>query len=368
MLLSRPMLLTGTVWLGGDSEPFPDGAVLVGTDGLLLAAGPRGSVAGPGDALAIAVSWIGPGLIDAHVHLAFGSPDAMLAGGVVACRDLGAPPADAARWARTRAPVVAVAGPVLTAPGGYPSRSWGARGFAAFLDDPAQAEALVAGLAAAGVGVVKLALEPAGGPVPDLALARIVTEAAHARGLAVTAHALRADMVSRALDAGVDELAHIPLDVLPAELVARLAGPPATPVVSTLATLVGSGPPQVGAGIRANAAALVGAGVPLRYGSDLGNHGTQPGADLRELRLLADAGLGARGALRAATDGAAAAPGLAGRVTGRLTVGAPVALVGLDADPVRDPGSWRRPRVVCVGAQALLPAQRRVRPTLLRRR
>ena len=58
----------------------------------------------------------------------------------------------------------------LTAPGGYPSRSWGAGGFAGFLISPGQARIVVRGLAGDGVDVVKLAVErgPDGAwPVPS---------------------------------------------------------------------------------------------------------------------------------------------------------------------------------------------------------
>ncbi|HEU5033354.1 MAG TPA: hypothetical protein VFT62_01205, partial [Mycobacteriales bacterium] len=136
----------------------------------------------------------------------------------------------------------------------------------------------------------------------------------------------------RALDAGVDELAHTPTEALPAELVERIATS-GVRVVSTLHTFVASGDGRAAVG---NAGALVAAGVELRYGTDLGNGGTRPGAEPRELDLLArDVGLGPDGALRAATE-----PIVAGR---------PAALVVLDADPRDRPQLWRRPRAVVVG-------------------
>jgi len=63
-------------------------------------------------------------------------------------------------------PHVAVAGPILTAPDGYPSRGWGRDGFATFVADADAADAIVRGLAD-DVDVIKIALEPAGGPVPE---------------------------------------------------------------------------------------------------------------------------------------------------------------------------------------------------------
>lgn len=343
------LALLGRVWPGGAAEPYDDGIVLVDPSGRIAAVGPAAQVSvpaglqrmgGPGH-------WVGPGVVDAHVHLAFGGPDEALRGGVVGVRDLGAPLERALGWRTgpgTGAPYVAVAGPLLTAPGGYPANGWGADGFASFVGSPAEAAAAVRRLAAAGVDVVKLALEPAGGqPVPSLEVATAVVRAAHGTGLAVVAHALGVAMVERALDAGVDELVHTPTERLPAVLVDRLAAA-AVVVVSTLETLSSDGDP----GPALNAGALVAAGVPLVYGTDLGNAGTAPGADPRELRRLATAGLGPRGALLAATEGAAGAAGMAGP-TGRLAAGDRADAVVLAGDPLVEPQLWRRPVAVVAG-------------------
>ncbi|HWL36069.1 MAG TPA: amidohydrolase family protein [Frankiaceae bacterium] len=305
----------GLVWEGGDAEPY-DGAVVVDGD-TLASVGPDV----PRDAEP--AGWIGPGLYDAHVHLAFGTFEEMRRGGVLAVRDLGAPPHLARQW---RGPDVEVAGPLLTAPGGYPSSSWGADGFARFVRDADDAREAVREL---DVDVVKVALEPAGGqPVPAPEVVSAIVDEAHARGLAVTAHALSEPMVVRALDAGVDELCHTPAEPLSRACVERIAAA-GIPVVSTIETL--------GDGAAANANALYDAGVRLVYGTDLGNAGTRPGADPRELRRLAEAGLGPFGAIKAAT-----------RET--LAHGGPARLVVLDADPRRDLTTWNRPRWVMSAA------------------
>ena len=328
------VVFDGPVWVGDGTE-IRDGRVVVDESGSVAAVGPATEVEAPFGAERISAGWIGPGLSDAHVHLAFGNPEDMVAASVVAVRDLGAPPVDAARWRRLAAPRVTVAGPLLTAPGGYPSRSWGSEGFAAFVDEAEQATRLVTGLAAQ-VDVVKLALEPNGGPVPDAEVATAVVEAAHAAGRDVVCHALTVEMVERALDAGVDELAHTPTELLPADVVDRIAAA-GVGVVSTLHTFVKGG---AGAHALANAAALVAAGVAVRYGTDLGNTGIVAGADPKELQLLADeVGLGADGALRAATT--------------PLVVGSPAGVVALDRDPREDTKEWRRPRSVLVGRMLL---------------
>lgn len=351
--LGRGVAFCGTVWEGGPAAPYA-GTVVVDGTGTIAAMGPGRELPEGMPVLGGAGTWVGPGLIDAHVHLAFGGPDRALRGGVVGVRDLGAPLAQAMAWRTTDRPAagtarVSVSGPVVTASGGYPSTSWGADGFAVFADTGEQATAVVRDLAGCGVDLIKIALEPAGGaPVPDPAMVHGLVEAAHAAGLPVTAHALTVAMVQRALDAGVDELAHTPVERLPDAVVERIAAA-GVAVVSTLQCL-SSG--AAGRGALANAAALHRAGVPLLYGTDLGNAGTRPGADSRELDRLADAGLGRIGALRAATAGSAGACGMRAGA-GTLTRGSPAALVLLAGDPLVEPGVWRAPIAVCAHGQLL---------------
>jgi hypothetical protein len=68
-----------------------------------------------------------PGFVDAHVHLSFSDPEAVVRGGVTTVLDLGAP----LDYAFAPHPPVRfrVAGPLLTAPRGYPTTSWGAEGY-----------------------------------------------------------------------------------------------------------------------------------------------------------------------------------------------------------------------------------------------
>jgi imidazolonepropionase-like amidohydrolase len=360
LLPARGLALRGRVWPGGAEPVVPDGVALVDGQGTMGAIGPAERLVLPADLPVVgrAGSWVGPGLVDAHVHLAFGGPDEALAGGVVAVRDLGAPLERALRW-RTPGqppvswPIVAVAGPMITAPRGYPSRGWGADGFAAFVDGPTAARETVACLADHGVDLVKLALEPADGqPVPAAATAQAVVDAAHRRSLAVSAHALTFAVVERALDAGVDELCHTPVEPLPAALAERIAAA-GIPVVSTLQTFVAGGS---GRTALANARQLVAAGARVVYGTDLGNAGTRTGAEPRELRWLADAGLGAVGALRAATDRAAALPGVRGRRSGRLVEGEAAAVVVLPGDPTQQPDTWRAPTAVIADGRVTVAA------------
>ena len=76
-----------------------------------------------------------PAVADRHVHIELSDPAAVLAGGVTAVRDLAWPPerifalADASEMPSFDGPLIKAAGPMLTAPGGYPTQdSWAPAG------------------------------------------------------------------------------------------------------------------------------------------------------------------------------------------------------------------------------------------------
>lgn len=255
-----------------------------------------------------------PAFIDAHVHLAVAGDPALVAreelrGGIAAVLDLGVPlrklPLD------HRPLQVRFAGPLFTAPHGYPTQTWGKDGYGLEVATAQQAQDAVARVHAQGARFLKLAFDSR---FPMLApdVARAAADAARKLGMRVAAHTLDADAVERALDAGADALAHTPREELPERLRARLEG---KWVISTLQAF---GVPP------ARLRALREAGMRVAYGTDLGNTGTRPGIDERELRLLAEAGVDP---VRAATADAAELLGLP--ELGRLSVGSPASLIAV---------------------------------------
>jgi imidazolonepropionase-like amidohydrolase len=221
----------------------------------------------------------------------------LLVGGVTTVRDLGAPldvlPLPDHVPGRLR---VLAAGPLVTVPGGYPSPVHGAA-IALNVRGPADARTAVRTLARRGAAIVKVSLEPGtmygpGWPILSAAELGALVDEAHARGLKVTAHAQGVG-VRRALDAGVDELAHMPCGQAPAALVREVARR-RIPIVGTLHVY--------GGGCGQNAREFVRAGGKLLYGSDFGNPGIPSGIDVEELELMAHAGLSRLAVLRAATS------------------------------------------------------------------
>ncbi len=249
--------------------------------------------------------WLFPGFVDAHVHLSFSDAERVAAGGVSGVLDLGAP----LPYAFASHPPLrfAASGPLLTARRGYPTTAWGSNGYGLEVDGPKQARDGVALLAASGVAIVKVAIEPAGGPMLDDETLHEVVAAAHERGLKVAAHALTTEAVGQALAAAVDVLAHTPIEPLPQDLVAAL-GTNGTTIISTVRAF-GAQPATL-----ANLASLAAAGCPIAYGTDLGNGDIRPGIDVFELEILHEAlGDHAR-TLAAATSVAGALAGLGGRI------------------------------------------------------
>ncbi|HEV2886740.1 MAG TPA: amidohydrolase family protein [Jatrophihabitans sp.] len=377
---SRGVAFLGTVWAGGATEPRFGLVVVDGAGRITDIRAERSGL--PSDLLVLGGvnHWVVPGVVDAHLHLsqpadndgvASGSADLLtgLETGLVGIRDLSSPLREALRWRTGHQPpppgwpVIAVSGPVLIAPGGHQAGCWAGDGAAEYLESPVQARWAVQRLAADGVDLIKLGLDPgpAAGPVPPPAVVQAVVSAAHDAGLPVLAHALSAELVGRAVDAGVDELAHIPTERLPAALIERIADS-GVKVTSTLQMFFSSG---FGRDAAANAADLVAAGVPLLYGTDLGRSDAAPAVDPRELDRLANTGLGRLGALRAATEYSSGAAGMRRR-TGRLLVGEPAALVLLPTSPLVEPGVWRTPSAVFADGRLTVspnaPNRRAARP------
>src|SRR5262245_16566545 len=190
----RGCVFRGDLWRGGAAEPEPNSVVIIDRAGEIAAVGPAAELPVPADLPSYGGegSWLGPGLVDAHVHLAFGRLEEMLSGGVVAVRDVGSPLQAGLRWlVAPRGPAVAVAGPHRTAAGGNPTSRWGTLGLSAPVTSPERARGGVTAPSRAGIQLIKIALEPAvGQPVPSAALTRAVVGAAREAGIEVVAHAL----------------------------------------------------------------------------------------------------------------------------------------------------------------------------------
>jgi len=319
-----------------------------------------------------------PGLIDAHVHLAFdASADVVtsltacddnalsdrmeaaairaLRAGVTTVRDLG----DrnylslklARRFSSTTLPHIVAAGPPVTTIGGH----------CHFLGGEAEGEAALRAAvrerAELGCDVVKVMVSGGNltaGSRPhesqyDLAALRVVVDEAHRAGLPAVAHVHAARAVADAVEAGFDTLEHVTfftadgVDADPA-LLDRIAA--SGVVVSvTVGTIPDASPPhpaiaQRMAAIVANNGRMFRAGATMVPGTDAGVSPGKPHDVLpHALRALVERiGMTPLQALRAATSTAASAVGLKA-TKGRIAAGADADVLVIRGNPLADIGS-----------------------------
>ncbi len=282
--------------------------------------------------------FIAPAFVDSHVHLAYAfDAPTLAAGGVAAAVDLAAP----IEFLGDRHDPLQViaAGPMITAVKGYPTQSWGADGYGEEVEGVAAARSAVDRIVDAGARVIKV---PVGGqPSLDDAELRAVVERAHRRGVKVVAHALADADARRAAEAGVDVLAHTPVEPLSSATVDAWAG---RAVISTLGAFGGS------AEAVDNLARLRAVGATVLYGTDLGNTRV-PAIDANEIALLVDAGLDGAAVLDAGTAVPAAFWGFDG--IGSLGEGQRASFLVLEGDPRRDPAVLSHPEAVWVDGPRL---------------
>jgi len=308
-----------------------------------------------------------PGLVDGHVHLTSvlrRQPELRRAwrdwldAGVTSLIDLGSlalPDALRAAVAAAvpEAPRVFASGPILTAPGGYPFRRDGSS--ALEVSDAADAAAAVNRLVNGGADLIKVAIERGfladldqdGWPVPSPEQLRTIVETAHARGLRVSAHLTQRGELAAALAAGVDDLAHAPIDRLTDEEIAELVD--RAVVVTTTLSLWPPGEPRDAA--CANLRRLLDAGGRIALGTD-GPAFQAPGLPSEEIARLAACPLSPMEIVVAATSGAAASIGRASEV-GVVRPGARADLLIVDGDPLADPAALRRVRAVVLHGSPL---------------
>lgn len=326
------------------------GAVLV-RGGTIVAVGPESKLdIRARRTVRLGDSTILPGFVDLHTHQLgqgqLGTP-------VTTVRDVGAPifslpvPSRRAGYPRLLA-----AGPVVTVPAGYPI-PFGGASIAGVVRSPAEGRALVRKLARRGAAVIKIGLDygPGDWPVLSSAEIRAIVAEAHLQHLRVTAHVRSTKAARLGMEAGVDELAHMPFlpcgrpdPALMKELARRKIA-----IVGTLHVISTATNCHRPAG---NARTFVRAGGLLLYGSDYGNPGIPRGIDSDELRMLVQVGLTPKQVVRRATADAGAYLGLKG--VGRLMAGGSADVFAVHGNPFFDLRRLADPTFVVVGGWVAL--------------
>jgi len=345
----RLVIRGGSALVGRDLDPLPNALIAIHGERIASIETDLGAASVDGAAVVDATHLtLLPGFIDAHVHIGFFDPADLLMGGVTTVRDLGWPPDEIFRLAeRSRDPLfsgpdIVAAGPMLTVKRGYPTRAaWAPPGTGRVVTSPDDAADAVRQIAERGASVVKVALNAAVGPTLDLPTLTAIVDAAHERGLKTTGHVYGLGELEKALDAGLDELAHMLMseERIPDEVIDRMVGQQMT-VVPTLSIRFG----QDRALAIENLARFRAAGGHVVYGTDLGNEGPRPGIDPTEVRAMAAAGFSGVDIVRSATVDSAAWLGLHRK--GALAADADADVIGVAGDPVTDPSCLADVRLV----------------------
>ncbi|MCU0290463.1 MAG: amidohydrolase family protein [Thermoanaerobaculaceae bacterium] len=342
----RPVvLLGGTLLDGTGAEPLRD-AVVVVEGGLIQFAGSRDQIVIPPRAVVLDVtgSTILPGFINAHVHCRY-QVDRLRAwaqAGVTTVRDLGGPRTYDLVARQNGDPQLArvvAAGPFITVPGGYPIVPWGSTN-AVTVRTPDEARSAVAQLAGEGAGVIKIALECGqdfGRVIPslDAAEAAAVVSEAHARGLGVSVHLTVSVDVPRAVAAGVDDIAHMPVTTLSLEMASQVAAHGIV-WVPTLELWHWVGYGHKPAAIS-NLARFLAAGGEVAMGTDFGGYDAEfeLGMPMIEIDAMRQAGMSPAAIIQAATRNGARVCGLGDRL-GTVEAGKTADLLVVRGDPLAD--------------------------------
>jgi imidazolonepropionase-like amidohydrolase len=340
------VVLTGGALIDGTgADPLPDAVVVVRGD-RIVEVGRAGDVEFPPSATVIDVSGatIVPGVINAHVHSGFreGNLEAWAHGGVTTVRYLGG----SAQYALvdqlglnpSLARVVA-SGPFVTVPNGYPIVPWGST-TAVPVVGPEQARSAVNQLIDQGADVIKIAIESGGDfgrSIPTLSLqeASAVVEAAHARGIPVCAHVTTSPDLPRALDAGVDDIAHMVVDYPSSELLARAVrlGVVWVPTLELWYVVGYNHEPRAVANLRR----FLAAGGTVALGTDFDGYDApfQLGMPMIEMELMQQAGMSPMEIIVSATRNGALVSNRLGDL-GTVEVAKLADLVVVGGDPLQD--------------------------------
>lgn len=290
-----------------------------------------------------------PGMIDAHVHLTLGGPaaanaKATLDAGFTTVQDLGSMEyaalglRDSIAAGLLPGPRILASGPWLGVTGGTCDFSGiGVRGDSAFArrvrEDVARGADLiklcVTGWAADGFS------DPGRVELSDGELRAAIAQA-HGMGRRIVAHAIGAEGVRRAVEAGIDGIAHGGFADDATLVRMRERGVWLAPTLRSFEVQARS--PALDS-LSSHMRRVLKSPAPLVFGTDAGV--IPNGRNAREFGALVRHGLDLPRALRMATVEAAKAVGMQDRA-GRLAPGLLADIIAVDGDPLTDPSAMER--------------------------
>jgi imidazolonepropionase-like amidohydrolase len=350
------VLIHGNLIDGTGSDPLPDATIVMNAE-RIIAIGTANEVDIPPNIEVIDLqgAYILPGFINAHVHDAYDESrlETWAQAGVTTVRDegiiTGLGQLESLLAIRDRLvanPAYArlvSSGYMLSVPGGYGQLD---------VTSPVDATQQVTMELDAGVDLIKLAMESGYAGMANLPnftqdeLVAIVNTA-HQHGKLVSAHITEAKFLQRLIDAGVDDLAHIPNDYVKDRLLQQLVEQEIY-VVPTLTVFEAYGGLQ---GSSNNLGKFVKAGVKIAMGNDYtlvpqnGFDHFELGMPMHEITRMSEAGMTPMQIIVASTRNAAHVCSLEAEL-GTLEAGKLADLLIIDSNPLDDLSALTRVKMV----------------------
>lgn len=400
MCLPVQLLTAQQVLIGPSGEKVSPGAVLVDGE-VIVAVGTVRDVESQAPRNVQRLEFPGgtilPGLINSHVHLAFGADKDIVdtlvriddsdllqsmadrarqhaAAGVTTVRDLGDRRGlitrlrDSIERGELVGPRILAACAPLTPPGGHCHFLGGE------VSGAEEIRTRIGYNAELGADVIKVMgnggqMTPDGPGMADAQFEaeelRLIVEEAHRRNLPVAIHAYATETIAAAVDAGVDTIEHctfVGVDGKPdvrdsiakAMASAGIAASPALPSGwRQMWDMLG---PERSQAIASRLKWLMAQGVPILFGSDAGVPISQHGDPVSTLELYEHIGVPPSTVLELATTGSARTLGISDR-TGSLRAGLAADLVAVDGDPLVDLQALRSPELVLSRGRAVVRPQ-----------
>ena len=354
---SELSLINGTLIDGTGADPIHGGALVI-SGKRIVAVGLQSEVEIPADSDIIDLDGktILPGFINAHVHSAYdqNTLKAWVQGGVTTVRDMGvirsfSHPAHFfirrdELCADPKCARLTAVGPFVNVEGGYPVARWG--GEMITVDSPEDAKIKVGHLTEVGADAIKTVMESGyafrqtGWPLLSPEVLMAIVKTAHESNKPVTVHVTSAKDLGRALDAGVDEIAHMVVDELSNELVFRMveSGTRWVPTLELWQLVSRAYALEYGKIAVKNLALFVEAGGEVVLGTDYaGAPGVvfDLGMPIREIEWMKEAGMTPMQIIVAATQNGARSCNILDKV-GTLEVGKLADILVVDGDPLVD--------------------------------
>ncbi len=350
--VQRFALVGGTLIDGRGGDPLPNAVILIYAD-RIERVGPADEIDVPENTriLDVSGSTILPGFINTHVHHGFIAENlkAWAAGGVTTVRDesLGETQSvtEKLAWRQgiqgdpTYARLIS-AGQMITVPGGYGSL---------YVTSPENAREVVRQELDQGFEQIKVSLEDgyAGeSGLPKLTPAELaaIVETAHQAGARVSGHITVSEYIPGMLDAGVDDIAHVPYDLIPFDVLQRMVdqGVILIPTFTIFRNYDGSVD-----GCVINVKNFVRAGGMVALGNDFdgGPGDFELGIPMFEIEMMTAAKMTPMQIIQAATFHGAITVGLEDQI-GSVEVGKIADILVVGGDPLADLQKLRDIRLV----------------------